>query len=65
MTISNQLNTTAAISTLLNLSTRKRTLMILLNPAETHKEDWFVHIHVFGVSFVYFSLTTVCAVAAA
>lgn len=64
MTLTSKTNTQANIKTLANLSTRKRTLMALYNPNEIHKADWFVHIHVFGLSFVYFSLTTETATVA-
>ena len=58
MTISNKTHTAVSLKTLLNLSTSKRSLMLLWNPEEIHREFWFVHISVFGLSLVYFSLTT-------
>jgi hypothetical protein len=58
MTISQKTRTTVSLKTLLNLSTSKRSLMILWNPEEIHRQDWFVHVSFFGLSLVYFSLTT-------
>lgn len=62
MTISSQFQSQSvarrSISTLLNLSTSKRSFMILWNPDCIQRADWFVHISVMGVSLVYFSLAT-------
>lgn len=58
MTLSNRIRTQSSIKTLINLSTSKRTFMVLSNPDEIHKDDWYVHVSIFGVSFVYFSLNT-------
>lgn len=58
MTLSRKTTTNQAIETLFNLSTRKRTFMVLWNPDEIRRDDWYVHIFVFGVSLVYFSLNT-------
>lgn len=56
MCISHKINSPAVISTLLNLATSKRALMILWNPAHVQREYWNLHLNVFGVSLVYFSL---------
>lgn len=58
MTISQKTRTQSAIKTLLNLSTAKRSLMLLWNPDEIQRDFWFVHVSFFGMSLVYFSLTT-------
>jgi hypothetical protein len=58
MTISRRINQAAKIKTLLNLSTSKRTFMVLRNPEMIDNADWFFHVHFAGMSLVYFSLTT-------
>ena len=58
MTISQKTRTQVSIKTLLNLSSSKRTIMLLWNPEEISRADWFVHVSFFGVSLVYFSLSS-------
>ena len=60
MTISAKRNPAACIKTLCNLASSKRAFMILWNPDEIHRDYWFVHVYLFGLSLVYFSLTTTC-----
>jgi hypothetical protein len=58
MTISRRMNQAANIKTLLNLSTSKRSFMILSNPQRVENENWYTHLHLFGISFIYFSVDT-------
>lgn len=60
MTISHQTRANQVIKTtvrtLLNLSTRKRSFMVLLNPDSIIRADWNTSVNVAGFSFVYLSL---------
>lgn len=56
MTISHKFDAKRCIKTLLNLSTRKRSFMVLWNPDQIQREFWDKHLSVFGLSLVYFSL---------
>ena len=51
MTISTQTRPNQVIKTVLNLSTRKRSFMVLLNPERIFRDDWNVEFGVFGVSW--------------